>query len=283
MVLDKVLNNLQEAELLISVDSLDEAKSLIDDAYQLDNEHPKIEEIKFNIIDLIKIRDFNAFLSRGYKNLKLLKFPDAKSNFNEALKIKKISKLATDGIILANAGIKKNKIEQEKLLAFKSLELEDFSKASMHFQNILILQPNIQFAVYGLQEIKVLSELESNFDRYFNKPSRLSSPNVYTEAVKVLENSQTLNLRKRLSSKKEQLNFLLAKYSKELNIILISDNKTQVTIQNVGLIGSFNTKEIILKPGKYILMGKRKGFVTVRQTINLTNSTTISIECTERL
>ena len=153
----------------------------------------------------------------------------------------------------------------------------------MHFQNILILQPNIQFAVYGLQEIKVLSELESNFDRYFNKPSRLSSPNVYTEAVKVFENSQTLNLRKRLSSKKEQLNFLLAKYSKELNIILISDNKTQVTIQNVGLIGSFNTKEIILKPGKYILMGKRKGFVTVRQTINLTNSTTISIECTERL
>jgi hypothetical protein len=38
-----------------------------------------------------------------------------------------------------------------------------------------------------------------------------------------------------------------------------------------------------LKPGKYILIGKRKGFVTVRKTINLTSSTTISIQCTERL
>ena len=51
LVLDKVLNYLRDAELLISVDSLDEAKSLIDEAYQLDNEHPEIDEIKLNIID----------------------------------------------------------------------------------------------------------------------------------------------------------------------------------------------------------------------------------------
>jgi len=283
LVLDKVLNYLRDAELLISVDSLDEAKSLIDEAYQLDNEHPEIDEIKLNIIDLIKIRNFNALLASGYKNLKLLKFPDARTNFNQALKITESSKLATDGIILANEGIKKNKIEQEKLLASKALELEDFSKASIHFQNILKLEPNIQFAVYGLQEVKMFEEFESNLDRYLNKPSRLSSPNVYIEAARVSDHSQSLSLRKRLSSKKEQLDFLLAKYSEEINITIISDNKTQVTIQNVSLIGAFNTKEIRLTPGKYILIGKRKGFVTVRKTVNLINSTTISIQCTERL
>ena len=46
LVLDKVLNNLREAELLISVDSLDEAKSLIDEAYELDNQHSEIDDIK---------------------------------------------------------------------------------------------------------------------------------------------------------------------------------------------------------------------------------------------
>jgi hypothetical protein len=283
LVLDKVVNYLRDAALLISVDSLDEAKSLVDQAYQLDNEHPEIEEVKLNIIDLIKIRDFNALLASGYKNLKLLKFPDAKINFNQALKIKKGSRLATEGIIEANAGIKKDKIENHKILAFKSLKLEDFSKASLHFQNILKLEPNIQFAVYGLQEVKIFNELESHLDRYLNNPSRLSSSNVYSEAARVLGNSQSLNLGKRLSLKKEQLDSLLAKYSKEINITLVSDNKTQVTIQNVRSIGAFNTKEIRLKPGKYILIGKRKGFVTVRKTINLTSSTTISIQCTERL
>ena len=283
LVLDKVLNNLREAELLISVDSLDEAKSLIDEAYELDNQYSEIDEIKLNIIDLINIRDFNVLLSSGYKNLKLLKFTDARTNFNQALKITKSSKLAIDGIILANEGIKKNKIEQEKLLASKALELEDFSIALIHFQNILELEPNIQFAVYGLQEVKMFDEFESNLDRYLNNPSRLSSPNVYSEAARVLDNSQSLNLRKRLSSKKEKLDFLLAKYSEEINITIISDNKTQVTIQNVSLIGAFNTKEIRLTPGKYILIGKRKDFVTVRKTINLFESTTISIQCTERL
>ena len=75
---------------------------------------------------------------------------------------------------------------------------------------------------------------------------------------------------------------MLAKYSEEINITIISDNKTQITIQNVSLIGAFNTKEIRLTPGKYILIGKRKDFVTVRKTINLFESTTVSIQCTER-
>ena len=128
----------------------------------------------------------------------------------------------------------------------------------------------------------MFDEFESNLDRYLDTPLRLSSPNVYSEAARVSDNSQSLNLRKRLSSKKEQLDFLLAKYSEEINITITSDNKTQVTIQNVSLIGAFNTKEIRLTPGKYILIGKRKGFVTVRKTVNLINSTTISIQCTER-
>ena len=167
-------------------------------------------------------------------------------------------------------------------MASRALELEEFSIALIHFQNILELEPNIQFAVYGLQEVKMFDEFESNLDRYLNNPSRLSSPNVYSEAARVLDNSQSLNLRKRLSSKKEKLDFLLAKYSEEINITIISDNKTQITIQNVSLIGAFNTKEIRLTPGKYILIGKRKDFVTVRKTINLFESTTVSIQCTER-
>ena len=283
LVLEKVLNNLSDAELLVSVDSLDEAKDLVDEAYQLDNEYPDIDKIRLNIANLIKKRDFDALISNGYKNLKLLSFANAKTNFNKALEIDKNSKLAADGIILANAGIKKNKIDEEKVLAFKSFELEDFTKASLHFQNILKLDPNIEFAVLGLQEVRTFEKLEFNLDRYIKKPDRLSSPNVYSEAIGVMLDSYPLNLMKRLSSKKEQLELLLTKYSKEINITLISDNRTQVTIQNVGLIGVFDTREIKLKPGKYTFIGKRKGFVTTRKIVDLTDSATLSIQCSERL
>ena len=67
-------------------------------------------------------------------------------------------------------------------------------------------------------------------------PDRLSSPNVYEEALNVLNSSNLLNLQERLLSK-EQLEFLLTKFSKEINITLISDSNTQVSILNVGMIG----------------------------------------------
>lgn len=283
LVFDKVNKYINDAQLLISVNSLDEAKDLIDKAAKLDNEYQGLDKLRSAVIESIKIRDLNDLISDGFKYLKLLKFNEAKINFDKALLIDKKSKLALEGINSANAGIKKNIIEKEKLLAFESLDLEDFSKSSLHFQNILNLDPNIRFAILGLQEVKKLTKFELNLDRYIDRPDRLSSPNVYDEAMILLLSSNSLSLQKRLSSKKGQLEFLLTKFAEEIDITLISDNKTQVTILSVGSIGVFNKKEIKLNPGKYTFVGKRKGFVTIRRVIDLFESTTLKIECIEKL
>ncbi len=283
LVLDKVRNYVNEANLQISVNSLDKAKNLLDKAFRLDNQYQGLDKLRIDIIELIKTRDLNVLVSDGFKYLKLLRFNDAKISFDKALLIEKNSKLALEGINLANAGIKKNIIEKEKALAYESLSLEDFSKSSLHFQNILNLDPNIQFAILGLQEVKRFKELESHLDRYINRPDRLSSPNVYEEAVNVLISSNSLSLQERLLSKKEQLEFLLTKFSEEINITLISDNNTRVSILNVGMIGIFNSKEIKLNPGKYTFIGKRKGFVTIREVHDISSTTTIKIQCMEKL
>ena len=283
LVLDKVSKYINDAKLLISVNSLDQAKDLIDIAAQLDNKYQGLDKLRLDVIELIKIRDLNVLITDGFKYLKLLKFNEAKINFDKALLIDKNSKLAEEGINSANEGIKKNIIETEKFLAYESLNLEDFSKSSLHFQNILNLDPNIQFAILGLQEAKKLKELEFHLDRYIDRPDRLSSRNVYDEALVLLISSNSLSLQKRLSSKKAQLESLLTKFSEEINITIISDNKTQVNVQNVGSIGFFNQKEIKLNPGKYTFVGKRKGFVTIRRVIDIKQSTTIKIQCIEKL
>lgn len=283
LVLDEVSKYINDAQLLISVNSLDEAKDLIDKAAQLDNEYQGLDKLRLDIVELIKFRDLNILITDGFKYLKLQKFNDAKINFDKALLIEKHSKLAIQGINLANEGIKKNIIEKEKALAYESLNLEDFSKSSSHFQNILNLDANIQFAILGLQEVKKLKKLEFHLDRYIGRPDRLSSKNVYDEALVLLISANSQSLQKRLSSKKEQLEFLLTKFSEVINITLISDNKTQVTVLNVGSIGAFDKKEIKLNPGKYTFVGKRKGFVTIRRVVDLTQSTTIKIQCIEKL
>ncbi|MDA0900374.1 MAG: hypothetical protein O3B35_05025, partial [Proteobacteria bacterium] len=108
-------------------------------------------------------------------------------------------------------------------------------------------------------------------------------PKVYEEARNVLTSSNSLRLQERLLSKKEQLEFLLNTFSKEINITLISDNKTQVSILNIGKIGTFDSKEIKLNPGKYTFIGKRKGFVTIREVHEISSATSLRIQCTERL
>ena len=75
----------------------------------------------------------------------------------------------------------------------------------------------------------------------------------------------------------------MSEYSKVINIILLSDNKTQVSILNVGNLGAFSKKEIKLTPGKYTFLGKRKGFVTIRKIIEFTASTSVRIQCIEKL
>ncbi|MBD62935.1 MAG: hypothetical protein CMD68_02520 [Gammaproteobacteria bacterium] len=283
VALDQVSNYINDINLLISVNSLDRAKNLINKAIQLDDEYPGINQLRSEIDELIQIRDLESLISDGFKYLKLLRFADAKIIFEKALELEENSKIASEGINLANEGIKKNTIEDEKVFAYESMNLEDFTKSSMHFQNILDLDPNIQFAILGLQEVQNLVELEFHLDRYLDRPERLSSPNVFEEAIEILNSSNSLNLQKRLFSKKEKLEFLLNEYANEINIILFSDNKTQVSILNVGTLGTFNKKEIKLYPGKYTFIGKRKGFVTIRQIFDFTGSTSVKIQCIEKL
>ena len=283
LVLDTVLNYVDDAQLLISIDSFDEARELIEEAIQLDGKFPGINELKLDIEELIQARDLDNLVSEGFKNLKMLRFFDAKNNFDKALLINENNKIAIEGRNLANDGLKKNIIEEQRTLANQSLKLEDFSKASLHFQNILDIDSNIKFAVIGLEQIKNLEELEFHLDRYIERPDRLSSPNVFNEATIILSSSDSLILQKRLYSKKEQLELLLSEYSKEINIMLLSDNKTQVSILNVGNLGAFSKKEIKLTPGKYTFLGKRKGFVTIRKIIEFTASTSVRIQCIEKL
>ena len=63
LVLDKVSKYINDAKLLISVNSLDQAKDLIDIAAQLDNKYQGLDKLRLDVIELIKIRDLNVLIT----------------------------------------------------------------------------------------------------------------------------------------------------------------------------------------------------------------------------
>ena len=55
-----------------------------------------------------------------------------------------------------------------------------------------------------------------------------------------------------------------------MTVVFESDNETQVTIQRHQKLGAFKRREVTLDPGTYVVMGIRRGYRDVRQTIKVT-------------
>jgi hypothetical protein len=49
-----------------------------------------------------------------------------------------------------------------------------------------------------------------------------------------------------------------------LAVVLVSDNQTEVSIFRVGKLGTFQNRELSLRPGSYVATGSRPGYRDVR-------------------
>ena len=67
-----------------------------------------------------------------------------------------------------------------------------------------------------------------------------------------------------LGAKRDELSRLLKRAATPLQVQLVSDNATDVSVYKVGKLGSFETHELTLRPGKYVAVGSRPGYRDVR-------------------
>ena len=67
-------------------------------------------------------------------------------------------------------------------------------------------------------------------------------------------------------------------------LVLVSDNATEVTIHKVGALGTFETHELSLRPGRYVIVGSQVGCRDVRREIVLSSGMApVDIRCAERI
>jgi hypothetical protein len=90
----------------------------------------------------------------------------------------------------------------------------------------------------------------------------------------------------RLEDQKSQLSRLLKRAVTPLTVRLISDNATNVVIFRVGKLGSFDSQEIKLRPGKYVAVGSRPGYRDVRLEFNVSPEAELQpivVRCEEQI
>ncbi len=242
-----------------------------------------------------------TFLSHSKLQLADIQFKEAMSLFLQALQEKNLSLAQTklnqagslrpedqsvlDGRERLKGLIVSQKIEILRQQIEKYSERENWTELIKSCEQALTIAPLAGFAVECHQRGKQLLTLNNAIVSILTQPQRLQNN------ASLLQAEQTLNWARSISNPgpqlrqiTQQLEDLLVNAKQKSEIIINSDNQTEVAIYHIGRLGRFKQKTIQLLPGTYTIVGTRSGYRDVRKQFEITaqeTSKSVTINCEE--
>lgn len=167
------------------------------------------------------------------------------------------------------------------------VQSEDWVAAVASYRAALQLEPNVGFARDGLAQAETRAALASRLQNLIDRPARLSDAAVGAEARQLLATARAVSATgPRLQSQIAAVERVLAQAATPVDVELVSDRQTDVTIYRVGNLGRFATHQAQLKPGRYVAAGSRDGYRDVRKEFEVqagAGSVRLDIRCEEAL
>jgi serine/threonine protein kinase len=170
----------------------------------------------------------------------------------------------------------------------RALALErdgSFALAVEQYRKALEIDAELATAQQGLARSEQGLRLSRAFAGWIAEPDRLLEPRARDEASGMLiEAGAFPSLTDGMKQQAAQVETLLARFSQPVRVVFESDDVTDVTIQRLSKLGSFTRREVELDPGTYVVLGIRRGYRDVRQTITVAPGQVASpvvIRCTQ--
>ena len=190
--------------------------------------------------------------------------------FSDALSIRPGSGPAHDGLAQAEQGQLLDEIEMAEIrgMAFERREL--WEQAIARYREALVTDPTLKFAIDGLARAQSRADLDAKLQSLIDSPRLLLTEPVLEDAGHLLEGAVAIDAPgPRLSGQTTELAMLIDLASTPIDITLISDDVTIVTVYRVGELGVFTNMEVSLKPGSYTAVGHRVGYRDVRTNFSV--------------
>jgi tetratricopeptide (TPR) repeat protein len=244
---------------------LDAARQSFSEAVELDPEWQPAQIGLARVLETINQMEFDARMTEGLVALNERDYPGARAAFRMAEKLKPESPEPTDGLLQVDQGIRLDRIASLERKADSEKNAEEWETAIETYESILEIDPNLLFAQQGLAESRQMSALHAQLDEYIADPDKLSAPGTMRRATQlVVDITRMPEIGPRLGDQRDQLSRLLKRAATPLTVQIVSDNITDVSIYKVGKLGSFETKNLDLRPGTYVATGSRPGYRDVR-------------------
>lgn len=263
--LDTVLSLIDKGLAFEKNLELDAARHSFAEAVDIDPEWQPAREGLDRVLATIRQMEFDQRMTEGLLALSEGDFPGARAAFRMAKNLKPESPEPADGLLQVDQGIRLEKISALERQAQSQERNEQWDTAIETYESILDIDANLLFAQQGLGRATQMTALHKRLDDYIVDPDSLSAPStMHSATVLIVDITRMSRIGPRLGDQRDELSRLLKRAATPLTVQFVSDNVTDVSIYQVGKLGSFATHELTLRPGTYVAVGSRPGFRDVR-------------------
>lgn len=285
--LDSVLDLLRKGRLEEKTDHWEAARDHYQAALALDPNSPLARAAVQEITTKIRDRNFTQAMSAGFKALDSRAFSDARAHFLKAAKIKP-SDPSVD-VALQQVGSQSLHASITRTLAdARQAEAQErWQAANNLYRSLLEKDSTLVDAMVGKLRTDARAELAQRTAKILDNALQLNKPANLQAAQQTLQDLESLgDGGPHLEQQRQALRELLTQVTLPRQVILESDNLTQVTIYHVGRIGNFEQHVLSLRPGTYVAVGSRPGYRDVREEFTVAleaSQITVTIRCTEKI
>lgn len=250
------------------------AQQQFEQAAALDSAHQQAATLVAENRQMIKDANYTAVMSEGFDLLQQGQPDAAIAAFERALRIKPGTAEATEAIAQTREQITLASIAELREQALTHEANEDWEQAVAAYDAVLALDSNLVFALEGRDYSARRLQLDRLLTVNIEQPMRLSDQAAYDEAQEVYQIGRDLeadllaeqgSVGERLAQQLDTMETLLAQMLVPVEVTLTSDNVTDVTVYQVGQLGTFAETTLMLRPGRYVAVGTRPGYRDVRE------------------
>ena len=154
--------------------------------------------------------------------------------------------------------------------ARRSVAAENWQVAEGLYRKALAIDSGTAFAIAGQEKARRRIRLHGQLDHYLDDPERLYSPEPLKNATRLLSSTGSIPVEEPLlKGKIDSLAQHVEQAKTPVDLLLLSDDQTSVSIYHVGQFGHFSEKRLSLLPGRYTVVGSRSGYRDVREIITV--------------
>jgi tetratricopeptide (TPR) repeat protein len=263
--LERVLALTEQGLRLERTLELEAARTALEEALTLDPAWQPALAALARVRDAIVQRSFEQRMTEGLEALSAGNYPSARAAFNAAKGLRPGAQQPVDGLLQVDQEVRLASIRSLEREAGSLEQGEQWQDAVAKYEQILEVDGDLQFAREGLANARERAAIHERLQEFIGAPDSLSAPATMQAATQLLLRVSRMSpIGPRLEDQKDELSRLLKRAATPLTVQLVSDNATEVSIYQVGHLGTFARQELNLRPGEYVALGSRPGFRDVR-------------------